>query len=187
MLKSQASYRGKLQRLGRGVVQQEYGLETVETTEASSAAPSGGPSATPSGGSSAAPSGSSSAAPSGSSSAAPSGGSSAAPLFASPAAERNYLKVRDLLNEEANGKPILPFTDGPPDENVSLLHSNLFVPHIEFDFNTQQRQGKWNNPCCREILSRCLFQNKTSIGRLFTDEFGPPLKRELIAFAHALV
>jgi Domain of unknown function (DUF6532) len=52
----------------------------------------------------------------------------------------------------------------------------------------QGNLGRWNHPCCQEILSKFLFSDSSnSLGNKFTAKFGPPLTTELVAFGHTMV
>ena len=56
-----------------------------------------------------------------------------------------------------------------------------------FNLILQGNPGRWNHPCCQEIISKFLFENTTSLGHKFTARFGPPLTTELVAFGHTMV
>jgi hypothetical protein len=97
-------------------------------------------------------------------------------------AEGVALKVKGLLDDA--GPTNMAFTDGPSDLYVSLF---FFRSQEDLTWILQGNPGRWNHPCCEEIISKFLFENQNSLGHKFTARFGPPLTTELVAFGHTMV
>lgn len=97
-------------------------------------------------------------------------------------AEGIALKVQGLLDDA--GPSNMAFTDGPSDHNVNQFS---FLSKEDLTWILQGNPGRWNHPCCQEIISKFLFENPNSLGHKFTTRFGLPRTTELVAFGHTMV